>query len=160
MPWFTRFIRKVLAVKILLYGNFCFFLTLYEALESGLSKATCVIQQLIWHWPFAFAFVFNLNNFDKVDNSNLKSCAFVPLSIIIFIIICYLLSIISYLFGANISSSMVFNGSDRLMVVCAICRMCTQLAMIHFSKEKLFISQKLLQQTQHTTLYCRRAVLF
>ena len=49
---------------------------------------------------------------------------------------------------------MVFNGSDRLMVVCAICRMCTQLAMIHFSKEKLFYfpEQTFAQQTQHTKL--------
>ena len=49
---------------------------------------------------------------------------------------------------------MVVNGSDRLMVVCAICRMCTQLAMIHFSKEKLFYfpEQTFAQQTQHTKL--------
>ena len=51
--------------------------------------------------------------------------------------------------SSNISSSMVFNGCHRLMVVCAICRMCTQLAMIHFSKGKLFISKKTFaQQTQ------------
>ena len=40
---------------------------------------------------------------------------------------------------AKISPSMIFNGRHRWMVVCAICRMCTQLAVIHFSKEKLFI---------------------
>ena len=65
-----------------------------------------------------------------------------------------------YLFAANISSSMVFNGCPRLMVVCAICRMCTQLAMIHFSKEKLFISQKLLHNKLNIQRCCRWAVFF
>ena len=63
-----------------------------------------------------------------------------------------------YLFAANISSSMVFNGCPRLMVVCTICRMCTQLAMIHFSKEKLFfISQ---QKLLHNKLNIQRCCCF
>ena len=54
---------------------------------------------------------------------------------------------------AKISPSMIFNGRHRWMVVCAICRMCTQLAVIHFSKEKLSLRYKFSQIWRKKTHY-------